>query len=142
MYCTLTDIKAHIPEDNLIQLTDDENLGIVNQTRIDEAISYADEMIDGYLRGRYTLPLSPVPGLIKKLSVDISIYYTYQRRLELIMPEAMENRYKNAVKILEQIQAGKISLGTAGGDSPEPGQYKTNKTSEDKVFDKETLDTF
>jgi phage gp36-like protein len=141
-YSTLDDIKAHIPEENLIQLTDDENLGTINQTRIDEAIEYADEIINGYLRGRYTLPLSPVPGLITKLSVDLAIFHLYSRRLELEMPESMMQRYKNAIKLLEQIQRGLITLGVDSDVTPEPGEYKTSKTSNDRIFTEEVWDKY
>lgn len=141
-YCTLTDIKSAIPEQNLIQLTDDENLGEVNQARVNDAIDYADQLIDGYLRGRYTLPLDPVPGLLKKLAVDLAVFFIYSRKLELEMPEGMTNRYKNAVKVLEMIQKGTVSLGTEEGSTPEPGEYKTNKTSSDRMFPKTELEKY
>jgi phage gp36-like protein len=142
MYSTLADITDRIPEDNLIQLTDDESLGAVNEARVSSAICDADVLIDGYLRGRYTLPLDPVPALIKKLSIDIAVFNIYSRKLELEMPDAMSDRYKNAVKVLEAIQSGKISLGTTEGSTPEPGEYKTNKTSTDRTFTKTVLDGF
>lgn len=84
-YCTLGDIKDHIPEANIIQLTDDEGLGVVNQSRVDKAITTADSVIDGYLRGRYSLPLSTVPELIKTIAIDIAVYKLYERRNELEM---------------------------------------------------------
>lgn len=142
-YSSLEDLKKAIPETNIIQLTDDEGLGSVNQNRVDEAIAYADQMIDGYLRGRYTTPLSPVPGLIKKLSVDLAVFHLYSRRLELEMPEAMMQRYKSAVKVLEQIQKGIVSLGIEpADDGPGQGYYKTNKADEDKTFSKDVLNQF
>lgn len=141
-YCTLDDIKKAIPEVNIIQLTDDENLGTVNQARVDDAIAYADQMIDGYLRGRYSLPLSPVPGLINKLSVDLAIFHLYSRRLELEMPQVMMERYKNAVKVLEQVQKGLITLGIEAVDTgPGQGYYKTNN-SLSKIFKNEDLEKF
>lgn len=133
-YCTLEDIKKAIPEENLIQTTDDEGFGVVNVERVDEAINSADQLIDGYLRGRYTLPLNPIPGLIKKLSIDLAIFYVYSRRFELEMPQTMTDRFKNAVKILEQIQKGLIKLGIETDQSPGQGYYKTNKSKEDKIF--------
>ncbi|HDH51223.1 MAG TPA: DUF1320 domain-containing protein [Nitrospirae bacterium] len=141
-YCTLTEIKDRIPEENLIQLTDDDNRGIVDQGKVDAAILDADEVIDGYLRGRYTLPLSPVPALLNKISIDIAVFNLYSRKLEFEMAEVIKDRHKNALKLLTQIQSGTVTLGTASGETPEPGQYKTNKTSDDKTFDKDTLDKY
>ncbi len=142
-YCTLDDLKDQIPETNIIQLTDDEGLGVVNQSRVDKAITTADSVIDGYLRGRYTLPLSTVPELVKTIAIDITVYKLYERRLELEMPEAMSNRYKNAIKLLDQIQKGLVKLGIESPDTgPGQGHYKTNKTTEDRTFSKSVLDKF
>lgn len=134
-YCTLKDILEAVSEDNVIQLTDDEGLGVLNQERVDKAITTAGSIIDGYLGGRYTLPLLTVPVLIKTIAVDIAVYKLYERRFELNMPEAMSNRYKNAIKLLEQIQKGLIRLGIEPPKT-EHGYYKTNKTSEDRIFKK------
>ncbi|MEW6115378.1 MAG: DUF1320 domain-containing protein [Nitrospirota bacterium] len=140
-YCTLDDIKKAIPESNIIQLTDDNGLGAVDQAKVDDAIAYADQIIDGYLRGRYTLPLSSVPGLIGKLSVDLAIFHLYGRKFEMELPEGIMARYKNAIKLLEQIQKGLLSLGIESS-STEAGHYKTNKTSEDRTFSKDVLDAY
>lgn len=142
-YCTLDDITAHIPDKNIMQLTDDEGLGQTDTERVDEAIAYADAFIDGYLRGRHVLPLNPVPMLINKLSVDLAIFHLYSRRLEYEMGDAMLLRYKNAVKLLEQIQKGLIKLGIESAETgPGQGHYKTNKTANNKTFSKDVLEKF
>ncbi|MEW5745278.1 MAG: DUF1320 domain-containing protein [Nitrospirota bacterium] len=141
-YSTLDDLKKPLPEKNIIELTDDDGLGVVDQTKVDEAIAYADQLIDGYLRGRYSLPLSTVPGLIKQLSVDLAIFHLYGRRFEMELPEGIMARYKNAIKLLEQIQKGLISLGIESASTGSQGIYKSNKTSDDRTFSKDILDTF
>ncbi len=140
-YCALADITKAVPEKDILQLTDDSGLGVIDQVKVDDAISYADQLIDGYLRGRYPLPLTTVPGLIKNLSSDLALFHLYSRRIELEMPESMMAKYKNAIKLLEQIQKGLISIGieTAGSSA---GSYKTNKTSADRKFSKDVLDGF
>ena len=50
-YSTLADIQGHVPVSDLIQLTDDDGVA-VDQSVVDEAISFADELINGYLRVR------------------------------------------------------------------------------------------
>jgi phage gp36-like protein len=138
-YSTLTDVKKLIPEETLIQLTDDEGAGIVNQARIDEAISQADEEIDSYLGNRYDVPIvAPVPGIIKKLSVDMGIYNLYSRRMEEI-PKARDDRYRNAIRILEGIAKGTISVGET--DEPEGGadQIEASTSEDDRIFTKDKL---
>lgn len=142
-YCTVDDIKKSIPEANIIQLTDDAGTGVIDQTKVNEAIAYADQLIDGYLRGRYSLPLNPVPGLVNKLSVDLAIFHLYSRRFELEMPESMMAKYKNAIKLLEQIQKGLVLLGIESSETgPGQGYYKTNKTADDREFNKTVLGRF
>lgn len=142
-YCTLEDIKKAIPEANIIQLTDDVGTGVIDQAKVDEAIAYADELINAYLRGRYQVPLNPVPELIKRLSVDLAIFHLYSRRFELEMPESMMQRRKEIIRLLEQIQKGVVSLGLESGNTGYgQGTYKTNKTTGDRIFTKEKLGQF
>lgn len=141
MYCTLEDIKKQIQEATLIEITDDNLSNQINTEIIDETLSYSDTLIDGYLRGRYTLPLPATPDIIKNIAVDLSIYRLYSRRFHTDMPESIKDKYKNAARLLEQIQKGIISLGIeSAGTPPELGEYRTNKTFQDRIFTREFLD--
>ena len=61
IYCSITDIQGVIPHEDLVQLTNDVGGDTVDTDKITDAISYADNIIDGYLRARYSLPLDTVP---------------------------------------------------------------------------------
>jgi len=142
MYCTVTDIKRLLPEELLIQLTDDEHTETVNQTRVNEAIASADAVIDSYCGTKYAVPFSTVPDIVKALSIDISIYNLYSRRVEEI-PETRADRYKNAIGQLKDIAKGVISI----GEDPAPaasseGSPETNKTTSDRIFTRATLGGF
>lgn len=108
-YCVLEDIRQIILDAELLQLTDDARSGVINEPRVGQAIASADAEIDGYCAARYTVPFSPVPPIIKKCSVDIAVYNLYARKT-MSIPEARQVRYDNAVRILKDISAGKISL--------------------------------
>ncbi len=142
MYCALSDIVARVPEETIIQLTDDAGLGAVDQTKVDQAISDSGEVIDGFLRGRYDLPLTTVPGLVLKIAVDLAVFNLYLRKMEIEMPKPVSDRYDNSVKLLMQIQKGLISLGIEATAAPAGGNYKTNKASTDRLFGKDTLDEY
>jgi phage gp36-like protein len=109
MYCTLSDIKKVLPEKALVSLTDDEGLGQINASRVDEAISQADGEIDAYIGSRYSVPLSSVPAVIRRCSCDITIYILYKRYEEDI-PETREMSYKDAIRVLTRIADGKMEL--------------------------------
>lgn len=139
-YSTLTDIKKLLPEELLVQLTDDEGSGVVNPGRIDEAISGADAEIDSYCGTKYAVPFTTVPDLVKKCSIDIAIYNLYSRRVEEI-PGTRSDRYKNAIRQLEGIAKGQISVGEATEPTAATNAdgAVTNKTDDDRIFSKTNL---
>lgn len=140
-YSTLTDLEKLIPEAVIIQLTDDENAGSVNQARVDEAIAQADAEIDSYCGGRYTVPFVTVPDIARKISVDIAIYNLYSRKVEEI-PQTRAERYKNSIRQLGDIATGKITIGEPEADVPEAGGVQTNTTADDRIFTKDSLKGF
>jgi phage gp36-like protein len=141
-YSTLDDIKKLIPEAVLIQLTDDEATGSVNQGRVDEAVKQADAEIDSYCGSRYMVPLPIVPDLVRKFSVDIAIYNLYSRHME-VMPETRAERYKNAIRQLEAVSKGTVSLGIDPSPSASTdGRAETNKETDGNVFSREKLEGF
>jgi phage gp36-like protein len=140
-YSTLTDIQNAITAASVIQLTDDTGAGTVDQGKVDAAVLAADELINGYLRSRYTLPLASTPPLIKDLSVSIAVYRLYDRRFAANMPDSIKAKYDNALRLLGMIQKGTISLGIESTTQVE-GTFKTNKTSDDKTFSKDILDQY
>lgn len=134
MYSSLADILKFVPERSLAQLTDDEAGAAVNEAVVNEAIVAADEVIDAHLRGRYTIPFEETPPILKRISADIAVFHLYGRR-ESDIPKTIETKYKDAVRMLEAIRDGKLTIGDAEGEkTPEPGTYRTNKTRKQKVF--------
>jgi phage gp36-like protein len=139
-YCELADIESS--QEDLIELTDDSDTGDVDQTNVDKAIAHAGELIDGYLRGRYTLPLDPVPGLIRTLAATISLRRLYARRPRLSIPESLADDYKNALKILENIQKGLVTLGAATPGEEIPSDAVSKVSAPERIFTDEFLDTY
>jgi phage gp36-like protein len=142
LYCTIDDILKYHSEATLIQLSDDTDAQAeINETVVNGAISDAAEFIDGFLRSRYALPFAAAPKLLLKLAVDISIYYLYQRRVGE-MPKTIDDAYKNAVKALEKIQKGLLQIGAEETSGRTPGEFRVNKTAEDRIFSKDVLKLF
>lgn len=139
-YCTLADIESS--EEDLIELTDDTDTGEVDQSNVDKAINHAGEIIDGYLRGRYTLPLDPVPGLLTTLAAVITLRRLYGRRPRLKVPESLADDYKNAIKLLESIQKGLVTLGAGTPEEVLPTGEVSLVKAPAKIFTDELLDTY
>ena len=145
-YCTIEDIDTHISTPTLIQLTNDDGGETVDREVATEAIVYSSAIIDGYLRGRYTLPLDTHFPLLRILGIDLSVYRLYARRMADEMPEVIENAYKNAIATLRDIQKGIISLQAENDlletSSFNPDEYRTNKNLLDKLFGKQRLSDY
>jgi len=144
MYCVLSDILSAVPDSEIARLTDDVQGKTINEDIVNDSITKADELINGYLRSRYDVPLTTPPALVKDLSVDLAIYFLYQRRFRTKMPEGMDNQYKAAIKTLEQTQKGFINLGVEANaqEGGQVGTYRTNKTSSSRLFNKDLLNRF
>ena len=111
-YCTIKNIETQISTATLIQLTSDENQSDIDRVVAEEAIIYATTVIDGYLRGRYSLPLNTRFPLLRVIAMDLAIYRLYSRRMRNEMPEVIAENYKNAVNHLKDIQKGILTLET------------------------------
>ncbi len=138
-YSTLDEIVKLLPEATLIELTDDTGAGTVDGAVVAEAIAQADAEIDSYCGGRYGVPLSPVPEIAKKLSADIALYHLYSRRVAQ-MPEARKDRYKDAVRLLEGIAKGAVTLGAdTPASSGQPGTAETNRPDDENTFTRDSM---
>ena len=145
-YCTIEDIETQTSTPTLIQLTSDDGQEIVDRVVAQEAILYSTSLINGYLRGRYSLPLNIHFPLLRILAIDISIYRLYARRMRNEMPEVIETAYKNAIATLKDIQKGTITLESENDlfetSSFSAAEYKTNKDILDKLFGKQRMSEY
>ena len=138
-YATRQDMIDRFSEAELIQLTDK---GAVRADRIvdavlDRALDDASAEIDGYLAGRYALPLSPVPANLPLLCCDIARY----RLQHVEAGEQVRARYDAAVKFLTKVATGEIQLGaTAAGVPPAATGKGVSFTPGQKSFSRENFD--
>lgn len=135
-YSQLADIQERIPEDILLQLTDDDDTGSVDEAKVNAAITRADSEIDAWCSGRYAVPFATVPPIIAELSADLAAYYVYSRRQEII-PEARSERYRANQALLKAISAGQVQL--PGAASAKTGSTRIEVTSNDRLFSRDRL---
>ena len=140
-YCTSDDIEIQIGKNSLVQLTNDDNTQqTVDSVVVEEALIYSSTLIDGYLRGKYNLPLNTQFPLLRVIAIDICIYRLYSRRIYTDMPETISENYKNAIRTLEQLKKGVITLETSENTEVKTsGEYRTNKTELDRIFNKKVI---
>jgi phage gp36-like protein len=125
-YCTQQNLIDRYGDDMLRDLTDRAIplAGAIDATTVTEAIANADAMIDGYLLGRYSLPLATTPGMVKQLSQVIAIYNLHRHGTD----EKIRTDYEDALKRLKDIQSGVFVLNVAGVEpaATPKGSVETN----------------
>jgi phage gp36-like protein len=125
-YCTRADLGNAIPQMTLTQLSnDDPSARQPDEGVIENSVRQAEELVDGYLRGRYQLPLDPVPTVLRDAVIYLARHWLYQRRPEGALPDAVISARKDTLKLLESIRDGVITLGLPTGHAvPEPGEIR------------------
>jgi len=116
-YATKQQMIDRFGQDELIQLTDRSGAGVIDDVVLDQALADADAEIDGYLAGRYQLPLGSVPPILVVYACDIARYRLYDDAAT----EQVSRRYQDAVRFLRLAADGKVQLGPASdGSEPQP----------------------
>ncbi len=136
-YSTQTDILKRISSAELAQLTSENDT--IDASVVTEMIAAADGEIDSYVAVRYAVPLASPPALIKTCSVSIALYRLFERRANRLggINDAIKAAYDNALKSLNAISLGKISLGV----DPPPSASTTANKSELKADAREFTKT-
>lgn len=131
-YATLQDLIDRYGEDELIQLSDraEPPAGAIDPAIVSKALTDATELVDGYVAGRYRVPLSPVPGMIQRLVCDIARFFLHDDR----STEAVKDAYQAALKALRDISAGVITLQAAGIQAASGETSSVVMTAPGRVF--------
>lgn len=107
--------------------------------RIQDAVTEAESLIDGYLAKRsYPLPLSPVPKLVTGWARDIARYLLHKDRGGKEDNDPIVRNYKDALKFLGLVAEGKFSLGAEDPITSNPNQLDVRFESALSVFDRKS----
>lgn len=119
LYCTPADLQAAFGADELLQLAGGAG-DTLDLDRVQRACEHAGDLADGYLRGRYPLPLAAVPRLLVDLTADIARFRLHQGG-DRQPTEQVTKARDAAIGFLREVQAGRADLGLApSGAEPAP----------------------
>lgn len=136
MYASVADMVARFGETEVLELTDQEHTGEINEAVAERALRDAAAEIDGYLAARYRLPVTDTPRLLSLLCTDIARY----RLQKGVSTDQARERYEDAVVKLRGIAKGEINLPLASPPpaAADPIAVKPRR----RVFDDETMRGF
>jgi len=151
-YCTVDDIIGRIGEKTVVLLSNDgapPAAAIIDQVTVDRAIEEAETVIDGYLAGRYRLPLDPPPALVRKIATDLAVYNLHARRPAVDPPRSVQTGHDGALSLLKGLQRGDVTLpeaplltATPGAEMTGGAGGRTNKSAADRIFGRDLLDRY
>ena len=139
-YATPDDMIARYPNRDLVQLTnEDPSLTTINSAVLQNSLDDASAEIDGYIEARFTLPLTQVPASLNLLTCEIAMY-----KLQALRPlhdmEDARKRYDDAIRKLEKIARGELTLGLSpGGVEPDIAQKVETVQGPRHVFGRKRL---
>lgn len=137
-YATQQNMIDRYGEQELIELTDRAQLGVIDATALAGALVDADAEINAYLVSRYSLPLASVPPVLTRFASDIARYMLYDTRA----PEQVKDRYDAAIKFFKLIADGKASLGLDPVSLPVADVGGVQVSAPDRVFNSSAFDGF
>lgn len=144
-YCTLDDLKKLISVQTLLQLTDDEGIGsfVVDPPNLPylvvlQAITDAETLINSYLGGRYTVPVTkvPVPPMIVQIAQNLALCNLYDRKRDLDLPEGIKYRRDRHIGFLKDIGNEKAEIPELENTEADigPAPYLVSKDEGDVEF--------
>ena len=140
-YATQQMLTDRVGEPMLILLTDRAAvpLGVIDVATLARAQADADAMVDGYLAGRYALPLTTVPALVADIDQAVTLW-----KLHTSDPEAkIKADYDDALKRLKDIAQGVIRLtDVAGLEAPSSGASGVQITDRERPFTETNMKGF
>ena len=129
-YCTRSDLIDRFGKEDLQQLTDREDRGIIDNRVLDKAIADADAEINAKLKARYTLPLSPVPPILNLKACYIALYYLHGDSAT----DQVIKFNNDAMAYLKDVRDGKESL-DVDDPAPETSSFRTSVQSKSSSYD-------
>ncbi|MES2987676.1 MAG: DUF1320 domain-containing protein [Pseudomonadota bacterium] len=140
-YATLDLLVQAVGERMLIQLTDREEqaTGEVDADAVARALADTDADINGYLAGRYRLPIEGgVPAKLASVAIAISLY-----KLHRFTPDdKIAKDYDRAIADLGRIASGVIRLEIEGAEPASSGAGGVETSDRDRPLTAESLRGF
>lgn len=117
-YATTDDLVAKFGAVQLKLYADRNGDGVADADVLAAAIADATGVVDLHVRGKYSLPLSPVDPIITSIVCDVARRNLYGNATEV--PESVLKADKDARDLLKSIAKGETTLAAAPASPSDP----------------------
>ena len=132
MYATREDMVSAFGAKECISLTDREYVGAIDDDVLNGALTQASAEIDSYLCGRYPVPWTDEPRVLVGRCCDITRYLLCGAGTQ--MTEEIRLRYEDAIRYLERVADGRITLGRNNSGEVQRSGTGARMVSAGRVF--------
>ncbi|URA10542.1 DUF1320 domain-containing protein [Thermospira aquatica] len=140
LYCSKEDIFTQMDKVKVkAQLQDSGEQGNEWEIKLEKLISNATSEIDGFIRNRYSVPLSPVPAFIRDICIRIVKYKIVMRKgfVEKAPEQVIVEDYKFAIRQLERVMKGELDIGLQISSTESVTTPKVLVKTKKRIFDDE-----
>jgi phage gp36-like protein len=141
-YCTKQDLVDRIGAALLLELSDLDGTGEIDDARVAQVIEAASAEIDTYAQDRYGSPLDPVPVIVRSHTADIAVYLLMVARGydQALADGIWAQRYKRIMDWARDLSRGDA---TPGAPVPsEQGTLPAFVSTPERIFNRDTLKGF
>ena len=131
-YCTQSDLEDRYGADRLASLADYDGDGSGDADTVGGAIDDAQAEIDSYLQTRYSVPVDPVPNVLRVQTAKLAMHYLALQRDSVT--EDLEQARKDVISWCEQVAAGQVTLAAETTPKESEGAARVSLNGKDRVF--------
>jgi phage gp36-like protein len=134
-YAALEDLVERASETEILQIADRDGNDVADPDVIEAALVHADNIVNGYVAHRYSLPFAQTPDLVRTWATSIARYYLHSDGA----PDQVKDDYKDALSALKDVSRGMMSLPDATGQTAQQSQGVHMAIHPDEVFTRQKL---
>lgn len=113
-YASLDDLINRAGAAEIRQVADRDHDGTPDAEVVTAALEHADNIVNGYVGAKYSLPLASTPPLLLTWSVSIARHFLHRDG----PPEHVIADYKDAISALKDVSRGALALPDLLGVEP------------------------
>lgn len=117
-YCTEANLIDRFGRDDVLRVSDYEDVEEPSEDTIARAIAGASALIDSYCAGLYAVPFAPVPDVVRDCATDLAWCRLLSGRDSLT--DKWEARCQDWVGWLEKVSEGKVKIPGAAAAAGAP----------------------
>lgn len=147
-YVQAEELGRYYPAARIIDLADGDvdmetldTLAPGTRAYLEERIANAEAEAHGYLQGRFSLPIVPVPERLRLAVGKLAIYYLFADKQELGAANPMDDQYEIHREWLEGVKESDMFIGNAQAQLA-PGGVMASADEGGLVFGSGGLDAF